>query len=79
MVCRNHWRIQRGAQKARAPLFDRICEFGYEGQFCITMLQNKAQVTFMREHLIQSVISSVLAFCPSVTLNKRSYEGLAPP
>ena len=27
----------------------------------------------------KSVISSVLAFCPSVTLKKRSYEGLAPP
>ena len=26
-----------------------------------------------------SVISSVLAFCPSVTLKKRSYEGFAPP
>ena len=26
-----------------------------------------------------SVISSVLAFCPSVTLKRRSYEGLAPP
>ena len=29
--------------------------------------------------ILKSVISSALAFCPSVTLKKNSYEGLAPP
>ena len=66
---KHEWYSMHEARRvhSKAPCkIPECCSMAYEQTHALTIT-------------VLSVISSVLAFCLSVTLKKRSYEGLAPP